>query len=71
MVCVLASSAEVRWFDPRSGQTKDLKIGICCFPLSRQHLGVRTKTGRPRVRVMGLSKVACLPVDFCFCELAR
>jgi len=29
MVSVLASSAEDRGFDPRSGQTKDYEIGIC------------------------------------------
>jgi hypothetical protein len=31
MVNVLASSAVGRGFEPRSGQTKDYKIGICCF----------------------------------------
>ena len=31
MVSVLASSAVDRGLDPRSGQTKDYKIGICCF----------------------------------------
>ena len=31
MVSVLASSAVDRGFGPRSGQTKDYKIGICCF----------------------------------------
>ena len=31
MVSVLASSAIDRGFKPRSGQTKDYKIGICCF----------------------------------------
>jgi hypothetical protein len=30
MVSVLVSSAVDRWFEPRSGQTKDYKIGICC-----------------------------------------
>jgi hypothetical protein len=29
MVCVLASSAVDRGFEPQSGQTKDYKIGIC------------------------------------------
>jgi hypothetical protein len=28
---VLATSAVDRKFKPRSGQTKDYKIGICCF----------------------------------------
>ena len=31
MVSVLASSVVDRGFEPRSGQTKDCKIGICCF----------------------------------------
>ena len=31
MVSVLASSAVDRGFEPSSGQTKDYKIGICCF----------------------------------------
>ena len=31
MVSVLASSAVDRGFEPRSGQTKDYKIGISCF----------------------------------------
>ena len=31
MVSVLASSAVDRELEPRSGQTKDYKIGICCF----------------------------------------
>ena len=31
MVSVLASSAVDRGFEPRSGQTKDYEIGICCF----------------------------------------
>ena len=31
IVSVLASSVVDRGFEPRSGQTKDCKIGICCF----------------------------------------
>ena len=31
MVSVLASRAVDRGFDPESGQTKNYKIGICCF----------------------------------------
>jgi hypothetical protein len=31
MVSVLTSSAVDRGFEPQSGQTKDYKIGICCF----------------------------------------
>ena len=32
MVSVLAPSVVDRGFEPRSGQTKDYKIGIWCFP---------------------------------------
>jgi hypothetical protein len=31
MASVLVSSVVDRGFKPRSGQTKDYKIGICCF----------------------------------------
>ena len=31
MVRVFASSAVDRGFEPRSGQAKDYKIGMCCF----------------------------------------
>jgi hypothetical protein len=31
MVSVLVSSAVDRGFEPRSDQTKDYKIGSCCF----------------------------------------
>ena len=39
MVTLLASSAVDRRFEPRSGQTKDYKIGICCF--SAKHAALR------------------------------
>jgi hypothetical protein len=42
MVSVLASSAVDRGFDPRSGQTKDYKIGNCCF--SPKHARLRRKS---------------------------
>jgi hypothetical protein len=42
MVSGLASSAVDRGFDPRSGQTKDYKIGICCF--SAKHTALRSKS---------------------------
>ena len=41
MVSVLASSAVDRGFAPRSGQTKDYKIGICC--LSAKHASLSRK----------------------------
>ena len=41
MVSVLASSAIYRGFEPRSVQTKDYKIGICCF--STEHVTLMSK----------------------------
>ena len=41
-VSVLASSVVDRGFEPRSGQTKDYKIGICCF--SAKHTALRRKS---------------------------
>ena len=42
MVSVLALSAVDRGFEPRSGQTKDYKIGICCF--SAKQTALRRKS---------------------------
>ena len=43
MVSVLTSSAKDHGFQPRSGQTKDYKIGIiCCF--SAKHAALRRKS---------------------------
>jgi hypothetical protein len=42
MVSVLASSAVDRVFEPRSGHTKDYKIGICCF--SAKFVALRRKS---------------------------
>jgi hypothetical protein len=42
MVSMLASSAVDRRFEPRSGKTKDYKIGICCF--SAKHAALRRKS---------------------------
>jgi hypothetical protein len=42
MVSVLASSVVDRMFEPRSGQAKDYKIGICCF--SAKHAALRRKS---------------------------
>jgi dTDP-4-dehydrorhamnose 3,5-epimerase-like enzyme len=41
MVSVLTSGAVDRGFEPRSGQTKDFKVGICCF--SVKHAALRRK----------------------------
>ena len=39
MVSMLASSAVVRGFKPKSGQAKDYEIGICCF--SAKHAALK------------------------------
>ena len=62
MVRMLASCAEGRGFDHQPGQTKDIKIGICCFSACMNY-GVRAKIGRPRVRIMCVG-VLLRSVDF-------
>ena len=42
MVSVLASSVVDLGFEPRSGQTKDYEISICCF--SAKHAALRKKS---------------------------
>ena len=42
IISVLASSAVDRGFEPRSGQSKDYKIGNCCF--SSKHAALRRKS---------------------------
>jgi hypothetical protein len=48
MVSVLVSIAVDRGFEPRSGQTKDYKIGICCFSAENGALGSKSKGGLAR-----------------------
>ena len=56
-----ASSALDRGFESWSGQTKDYKIGICCF--SSKHAVVNRKSKDWFVKVEQ-------PVDCCLSELA-
>jgi hypothetical protein len=42
IVSMLTSSAVDRGFEPRSGQTKDYEIGICCF--SAKHVALQRKS---------------------------
>ena len=42
MVSVLVLSVVDRGFEPRSGQTKDYKIGVCC--LSVKHTALKKKS---------------------------
>ena len=54
MVSMFASSEVDSGFKPRSGQTKDYKIGICCF--YSKHAALRRKskalTGWLEIRIM-------------------
>ena len=50
MVSVLASIATNLWFYPQSGQTKDYKIGICCF--SAKYMALTSKIGGLAIRIM-------------------
>ena len=43
MVSAVASSEVDRWFQPRSGQTKDYKIGIGCFSTKHEALSRKRK----------------------------
>ena len=47
MVSVLASGAVHRGFEPRSGKTKDNKIGIYCF--SAKHAALRRKSNQTSI----------------------
>ena len=70
IVCMLASSAVDRGFEPWLGQTKDYEISICCFSAKHTALRERAKTGTLGIRIMCLSGATCLPADCCFSELA-
>ena len=48
MVSVLVSSAVGRGFESRSGQTKEYKVGSCCF--SAKHATLRKKSEDGLVR---------------------
>ena len=67
MVSLLASTAVHLGFEPRSGQTKDYKIGLCYF--SAKHATLRRKSkywlARNQINVCA----TCLPADSCFSEL--
>ena len=43
MIRMLASSVVDRWFEPRSGQNKDYKIGVCCFSAKQAALRRKSK----------------------------
>ena len=52
-----------------SGQTKDNKIGICCFSAKNASLIRRAKTGWLGIKIICPSWGTCLSSDYCFSEL--
>ena len=68
-VGVLASSVVNRGFQPRSDQTKDYTIGICCF--SAKHAVVRRKSkDRLAQNQDNMSKWDDMSIQRLFSELA-
>ena len=63
------SNAVGRAFDPRSGQTKDYEICICCFSTKHVALGERAKTGWLGIRILHLSGATCL--DFLLDQFSK
>jgi hypothetical protein len=67
----LAANAVDRAFEHRSGETKDFKIGMCCF--SAKHAALRKKSkdwlARNQNNVSGWSEI-CLSAECCYSELA-
>jgi hypothetical protein len=70
MVIVLASSVIDRELESRSGQTKDFKIGICCFSAKHAALRRKNKDLLARIMIMCASGATYLSVACCFSELA-
>ena len=52
MVSIPTSSTEGPGSDSRPGQPKTLKLVFAASLLSKQHLGVKSKTGWPRVIIL-------------------
>ena len=60
-----------RGFYPRSGQTKDCKIGICCFSANHAALRRKRKDWLARTQNNVHEGATFLPTDCCFGELAQ
>ena len=71
MITVLASSAVDHGFKPRSGQTKDYKIGICFFSVKNTALRRKSTDWLARNQDnVCQSYVTRLPADCFLSELA-
>ena len=72
MVSVLVSSAADHEFEPRSDQTKDFKIGNCCFSAKQAALRRKCKDwlAQNQNNVSELSDMSTCGLLFDFSELA-
>ena len=70
IVGVLSLVAVDCWFEPRSGQTKDYEIGICCFTAKHAALKRKSKDWLARNQDNVFEWATCLSADCCFSELA-
>jgi hypothetical protein len=50
MCSLLASNAVDSEFEPQSGQTKDYRIGICCFSVKHESLKGKSKNWLARIQ---------------------
>ena len=69
MVSVLASSAVVRGFEPRPGQSEEYATGICCFSAKHTSLKREKWLARNQANVSEWGDL-CLSTDCCFSDLA-
>ena len=69
MVSVLASSVVDGGFVSRSSQTKDYKIGICCFSAKHAALGRKSKGWLVRNQDMFKWGDMSISMNCCFREL--
>ena len=56
IVSVFVSSVVDRGFEPRSGQTKDYEIGICCFSAKRAVL-------KGKIKLVGSESEKCVRAE--------
>ena len=66
MVSMLTSSVVDHGFEPRSGQTKECKTGICCFSANHAELRRKSRLVGLRIRIMCQSGATCISADCCF-----
>ena len=62
MVSLVGSRAVDRGLEPKSDQSKDYKIDICCFSAEHLELG---STGKDWFRVTCSRVTKCLPANCC------